>query len=199
MDAPLLGAAIPQQGNSLTKAIGSLLLTGYQWHIEGEVLNASKFVMILAPHTSSWEFLTNIATRLTLGLGNHWLIADAYAWWPLGSFMGWLGGIPVDRSAHHDLVPKMVQRFRKNDRFILALYPEGTRRRVQQWKTGFWHIAVGADVPIQIVSIDYEKRATIFGPAFEPSGNVEADMKKIQAHYQRIRAKYPDQFDGEYI
>lgn len=80
MEVPLLGAAIPRWGNKLTKAIGRLLLAGYHWHTEGQVLNESKFVMILTPHTSSWEFLPNIATRLALGMGNHWLVADAYAW-----------------------------------------------------------------------------------------------------------------------
>ncbi len=199
MEVPVLGAAVPRWGNRLTKAIGRFLLAGYHWHIEGQVLNESKFVMILAPHTSSWEFLTSIATRLALGMGNHWLVADAYAWWPLGRLMGWLGGVPVDRRSHHDLVSQMVQTFRTSNRFILALYPEGTRRRVSQWKTGFWHIATAARVPIQIVSIDYAKRATVFGPVFEPSGNLEADMRKIQAQYRGVRAKYPDQFGGEYI
>ena len=199
MDVPFCGTAPPRSGNRLTRAIGRLLLAVFRWHIEGEVLNASKVVMIFAPHTSMWEFFTGLATKLALGCGNHWLVADSFAWWPLGNILRWLGGIPVDRSAHQGVVSQMIQRFNEEKKFILTIYPEGTRKRVQIWKTGFWQIAVGAGVPIQIVGVDYEKRATIFGPALNPSGSLEADMKEIQAWYRNLRAKHPDQFDGEYV
>ncbi len=199
MDVPLCGSEPPHSGNRITRAIGRLLLALFRWHIEGEVLDRAKFVMVVAPHTSIYDFFTGLATKLTLGCRSQWLVADRYTWWPLGSILRSFGAMPVDRSAHHDLVSKMIQRFNQEDKFILTIFPEGTRRRVEKWKTGFWHIASGADVPIQIVGIDYEKRATIFGPALDPSGNLEADMKEIQAWYRGVKAKHPDQFFGEYV
>ncbi len=196
---PPLGPAVPRWGNRLTKAVGRLLLAGYGWRVEGQLPDASKFVIVLAPHTSCWDFLTNMGTMLAVGFQSHWFIADAYDWWPFGKFLRWLGAVPVDRSMSHDLVSKMVKRFKESDEFILAIYPEGARKRVGQWKTGFWHIASRSGVPIQLVTVDYEKRVTLFGPVIESSGSVEADMEKIQAHYQGARGKHPDQFDGDYL
>lgn len=196
---PSLGPAVPRWGNKLTRAFGRLLLNSYRWHVEGQLPNAARFVIIVAPHTSSWDFLPTMGTMLAVGFQSYWLIADTYNWWPLGNFLGWLGGIPVDRSMRRDLVSQIVKRFKENDKFILAMSPEGTRKSARTWKTGFWHIAAGAGVPIQIVAVDYEKRATIFGPVIEPSDNIEADMEKIQMCYQGVRAKHPDQFDAEYL
>lgn len=196
---PQIGPEVPRWGNKLTRAIGRLLLDGCRWRIEGQIPNAARFVIVLAPHTSSWDFLTNIGVMLAVGFKSYWLVADAYDWWPLEYFLRWLGGIPVDRSMPRDLVSHMVKRFEENDKFILAIFPEGTRKRVRQWKTGFWHIAAGAGVPIQLVAVDYEKRASIFGPVIEPSGQIDEDLKKIRIFFQGVKGKHPDQFDPGYL
>jgi 1-acyl-sn-glycerol-3-phosphate acyltransferase len=176
-----------------------MLLAGYRWQVEGNVHNAPKLMGVLAPHTSSWDFYTTIATMLAVGFRSSWLIADAYTWWPLGVFMRWLGGIPVKRDASHNLVSQIVQTFNENDKLLLALFPEGTRKNVVKWKTGFWHIAVQADIPIQLVSLDYDRRVTIFGPVIDLSHSLEADMERIQKYFQGVRAKHPDKFGGEYL
>ncbi len=199
MNIPELGPLTPQRGNVLTKAIGRSLLAGYRWRIEGNVHNSPKIVMVLAPHTSSWDFFTTNATMLAVGFRSSWLIANAYTWWPLGIFMRWLGGIPVKRSTSNNLVSQIVQTFDEYDELMLSLFPEGTRRKEIRWKTGFWHIAVQAGVPIQLVSLDYHRRVTEFGPVIEPSHSLETDMERIQKHYQDVRAKYPDKFGGEYL
>ena len=113
--------------------------------------------------------------------------------------MRWLGGIPVKRDASHNLVSQIVQTFNENDKLLLALFPEGTRKKVVKWKTGFWHIAVQADIPIQLVSLDYDRRVTIFGPVIELSDSLEADMERIQKYFQGVGAKHPDKFGGEYL
>lgn len=113
--------------------------------------------------------------------------------------MRWLGGIPVNRDASQNLVSQIVKTFNENDNLLLALFPEGTRKNVLKWKTGFWHIAVQAEIPIQLVSLDYDRRATVFGPVIEPSRSLEADMQRIQKYYQGVRAKYPEKFGGEYL
>ena len=199
MNIPELGPLTPQRGNVLTRAIGRLLLAGYQWQVVGNVHNAEKFVVVLAPHTSSWDFYTTIATMQAVGFRSSWLIADAYTWWPLGIFMRWLGGIPVKRGTSSNLVSQIVTTFNENDRLLLALFPEGTRKKEVNWKTGFWHIAVQTGVPIQLVSLDYHRRVTEIGPVIEPSQNIEADMERIQKYYKGVQAKHPDQFGGEYL
>lgn len=199
MHIPELGSLTPRKGNTLTRAIGRLLLSIYRWQVKGKMHNAQKFVMVLTPHTSSWDFYTPNATMLAVGFRSSWLIAAAYTWWPLGIFMRWLGGIPVHRSGSHKLVSQVVKIFNDSDELVLTLFPEGKRSKVDKWKTGFWHIATQAGVPIQLVSLDYERRATEFGPVIKPSGNIEADMERIQNYYKGVRAKSPDQFGGEYL
>lgn len=146
MDIPELGLLTPRKGNTLTRAIGRILLYAYRWKVQGEMHNARKFVMILAPHTSSWDFYTPIATMLAVGFWSSWLIAAAYTWWPLGVFMRWLGGIAVHRSTSNNLVSQVVKAFNDNDELVLSIFPEGKRAKVTKWKTGFWYIAVQAGV-----------------------------------------------------
>lgn len=199
MNVPTPGLLTPQRGNVLTRAIGRSLLAVYRWQIEGNVHNNRKFVIVFAPHTSSWDFLPTNAAMLAIGFRSSWLIADTYTWWPLGIFIRWLGGIPVNQSASNNIVSQIVQIFNEHDELILSLSPEGTRRKQLRWRTGFWHIAVQAGVPIQLVSLDYRRRVTMFGPIIEPSQNLDSDMERIQNHYKTISAKYPNQFGGEYL
>lgn len=194
-----LGPLTPQRGNALTRAFGRLLLAGYQWRVKGRVHNAQKFLVVLAPHTSSWDFFTTHSTMLALGFRSSWLIADGYTWWPLGIVIRWLGGIPVKQNTSTNLVSQIVRAFHENDQLMLALFPEGTRKNVLKWRTGFWHIAVQSGVPIQLVSLDYEKRISEFGPVIEPTDSLEDDMARIQSHYREVKAKYPELFDGEHL
>jgi 1-acyl-sn-glycerol-3-phosphate acyltransferase len=112
---------------------------------------------------------------------------------PFKAFFRWLGGIPVDRSKPHNAVEQMVEIFAARESFILAVAPEGTRKRVEDWKTGFYRIAYGAGVPIVLGFIDYGRREGGIGPVVRPSGNLEADMEKIRAFYASKTGKYADQ------
>ena len=199
MDIPKLKYLTPKTNSVIKKVIGRFLLWCYCWHIEGEVLNAKKFMVILVPHTSYWDFLTNMGTMLALGIHNRWFVADAFCWWPLGNLMRWLGGIPIDRSGPQDLVTFTIGKFRDHDELILALYPEGTTYKKIKWKTGFWHIAQGAGIPIQFLAVDYKKRASVFGPVIYPSNDIEADMKEIQMYFKDVIPKNRENFAGEYF
>lgn len=199
MYIPKLRELTPQTHSVIKKVIGRWLLWCYRWRIEGEVLNTKKFMVILAPHTSYWDFLTNMSTMLALGVKNRWFVADAFCWWPLGNLMRWLGGIPIDRSRPQDLVTVTIGKFEDNDELILALYPEGTTYKAKKWKTGFWHIARGAGVPIQLLAVDYKKRASVFGPVIELSDNIESDLKKIQMYFKDITPRNAEKFDGQYF
>ena len=110
-----------------------------------------------------------------------------------------LGGIPIHRSASHNVVSQIVDTFNASDRLLLAIAPEGTRRKVDRWKTGFWYIAVQAGVPVQLVSFDYEKRVTECGPVIDLSDDIDADMQRIQSYYKGVKAKHPEKFGGEYL
>lgn len=199
MDIPEPGALTPQKNNIFSRAIGRLLLKAFRWQIRGEVHNAPKFVMVLAPHTSMCDFYVTLAGKLAVGLHSSWLISAAYTWWPLGVLLRRLGGIPIYRNGKHDLVSQFVESFDKSDRMMITLFPEGTRKKVGKWRTGFWYIASQAGIPIQLIRIDYEKRVTECGPVIVPSDNIEADMKMIQEYYRGVKAKYPDKFGGEYL
>jgi len=199
MDIPVLGAEVPKRGNLITRAIGRILLVVYRWRIKGELHNSSKFIVVLAPHTSYWEFFIGKAVMLAMGFRASFLVGDTYAWWPFGAFLRWLGGIPVNRRAHHNVVSQVVGAFNEAESLMLVLTPEGTRKKVSHWKSGFWHIAKQAGVPIQLASFDYDKRFTEFGPVIKQSDSYESDLEKIQNHYKSFKAKNPDKFGGEYL
>ena len=153
-----------------------------------------KFVIIVAPHTSNWDFTLGVAALFALGLrvsflGKHTLFTP-----PLGSFMRWLGGIPVDRSVSRDRVAEAVAAFESSAQLILAVAPEGTRKRVTEWKTGFYHVAHGARVPIVPVAFDYGAKTIRIGPPFRTTGNREADMKALKDFYRGVIAKRPANF-----
>lgn len=199
MDIPELGSFTSKRGNKLTRAIGRAMLMAYRWQIQGNMHNAPKFIMVLAPHTSFWDFYTPLATMFAVGFRSSWLVAAIFTFWPLGILVRWLGGIPVHRSTSQNLVAQIVKQFNYHDSLVLSIYPEGKQSKVLKWKTGFWHIAVQAGVPIQLVRLDYAKRVSEFGPVIEPSHNLEADMAKIQNYYKDVQGRNPERFGGEYL
>ena len=199
MDIPAIGSLVPQVSSKLRKFVGRMILYLYRWQIKGTVHNTSKFLLALGPHTSYWDFISNMGTMLALGLKSQWFIADVFCWWPLGYLMRWLGGLPIDRTTRNDLVAKMITKFAEDEELLLGMYPEGTTHKTDKWKTGFWHIAKGAGVPIQLVGIDYKQRVTVFGQVLILSENVESDMKIIQRYFKEMTPKSPENFAGEYI
>ena len=198
MNIPDLGNLVPQTVNVFRKTIGRLILYFYRWDIEGNINNSPKLIVSLAPHTSNWDFITNMGTMLSMGILSKWFVAKEFYWWPLKVLLKWLGGIPVDRSKRQNLVDEMVELIGNSKKIILSIYPEGATKKKFEWKTGIWYIAKNSKVPIQLVGLDYENRKTIFGPVIELTDSVQKDMKKIQMYYKNFHAKYPDNFGSEY-
>jgi len=178
-----LGEAIPRRGGWVSRGIGRGVLALMGWRVTGAFPNEPKMVMIGAPHTSNWDFVGALAAAFSLRLGFSWVGKHLLFRWPFGWFFRWLGGIPVDRRASHGFVQQMVAEFDRRPRFLLAIAPEGTRKAVERWKTGFYHIAAGAGVPILLVTFDNARKAIHVGPAVAPSGNLDADMERILALY----------------
>ncbi|MFQ5569966.1 MAG: lysophospholipid acyltransferase family protein [Rhodothermales bacterium] len=194
MPLPMLGEALPARGNRLSRGLGKTILRGLGWDFEGEIPNLSKMVVIAAPHTSNWDFVVAIATVLALGLQVHWIGKHTIFRPPFGWLMRWLGGTPVDRSKRHGLVAQVVALFVQHERFVFGVAPEGTRKRVDRWKTGFYHVAVGAQAPILPAYLDFPRKRVGVGPLVTPSGDLEADMQTIQTFYAQFTGKNPEQF-----
>ena len=153
-----------------------------------------KFVVIVAPHTSNWDFFIGIATVYALGIRISFLGKDSLFRGPLGPMMRWLGGIAVDRSVSRDRVSEMVDVFRSRDRLVVGLTPEGTRKKVGDWKTGFYHVARGANVPIVPVAFDYSQKKIIFFPAFTPTGDAKRDIEFLKRLFRPGMAQRPQNF-----
>jgi 1-acyl-sn-glycerol-3-phosphate acyltransferase len=186
---PVLGDRVPLRGNRLMRAIGHLVLRLLGWRVEGEVPNLPRFVIAVAPHTSNWDFVVGAATMFALDLrlaflGKHTLFRP-----PFGALMRWMGGIPVDRASPHGIVNESIDAFTRMQRRILAIAPEGTRRQVRQFKSGFLQIARGANVPVVLASLDYAAKCVRLGPTFEPGEDVEADRRRLEAFFAPVRGK----------
>ena len=191
---PSLGERIPRRGNRCTRGLGRLLLRGSGWRIVGGLPNLPKFVVIVAPHTSNWDFYYAVCAMLALDIRTSWIGKHTLFRWPLGYVMRWLGGTGVHRDKSEGQVKEIVDQMNGREHFVWALSPEGTRRRTDRWKTGFYHVAHGAGVPIVLASLDYARKEIGLGPAFTPTGALEADLTTIREHYADKRARNPEQF-----
>jgi 1-acyl-sn-glycerol-3-phosphate acyltransferase len=129
---------------------------------------------------------------LALGIHASWFIANKYTKGVLGKLVAYVGAVPVERNARTDMVTQMANQFFANEKFLLAVFPEGTRKPTPTWKTGFWHIAKKAQVPVQLVAVDYAKRATVFGPVMALSDDMDQDIQRMRAYFKPIVAKRPE-------
>jgi 1-acyl-sn-glycerol-3-phosphate acyltransferase len=192
--APEIGSNIPTRGNAFSHWLGrvSYKLTG--WDIVGQFPDLPKFVLIVAPHTSNWDFIVGVGALFALHLNVSYLAKDSLFVPPLSVVLKWLGGIPVNRKVSKDRVSEMVQAFRSREKLILVFTPEGTRKRVTEWHTGFYHVAVGANVPILPVAFDYGKKRVIIGDPFYPTGNAAGDIVKLRAFFKEVTPKHAKNF-----
>lgn len=179
----------------MLKLLGRLILLLLGWKPEGPVPSHEKCVMIAAPHTSNWDLVITLALTHVMGRPIRWMGKDAIFRFPFGWIMRQLGGIPVDRSAHHNLVHYTAEYIRKHKGPLIITVPaEATRSRADYWKSGFYHIAMEAGVPVYLGYLDYRRRRGGYGPAIRLTGNRRADMDLIREFYRDKTAKYPEEF-----
>lgn len=162
------------------------------WKTAGEAPAASKCVIVAAPHTSNWDAVIMLAVAKVLRVRVRWMIKDTWFWWPLGTLIRALGGLAINRESSHRVVDQVTDAFRKSDKLLLLITPEGTRGRVEYWKSGFYHIALGAEVPLVLGVVDYAKKRGGFGPTYMPTGDVKRDMDVVRAHFSQQSGKYPE-------
>lgn len=161
------------------------------WRTEGRLPPIPKFVLVGAPHTSNWDLPFTLLMAFALRARIHWLGKTAIFRRPFNGFFQWLGGIPVERARSDNLVEQSIRQFQRNERLILTIAPAGTRQPVLKWKSGFYHIARGAGVPIVLGFLDYRRKVGGIGPVVYPTGNIAADMESIRAFYDGVTGKNP--------
>jgi 1-acyl-sn-glycerol-3-phosphate acyltransferase len=173
--------------------IGRAILRLGGWRMAGALPDIPKAVLIAAPHSSNWDGLWGFAAKLGLGVKLSILGKDSLLRVPvLGALLRWQGVIPVDRSASHGVVEQAADAIRGAERMWYAIAPEGTRKWVDRWKPGFWHIARKAGVPVIPVYFDYPSKTIGVGPRFEPGSDMHADIARIQRWYKPYRGRNHD-------
>jgi len=176
-------------------SVAFLKLTG--WKVEGSLPpEARKSVFIAAPHTSNWDLPYTLMVAFALRLNPYWMGKQSIFKAPFGGLMKWLGGIPVNREQSTNLVAASADAILAADGPLqLIVPPEGTRSKTRYWKTGFYYISMGAQVPIVMAYMDYSTKRSGLGPLFHPTGDVQADMEAIKAFYAPFKGKNATQFE----
>jgi 1-acyl-sn-glycerol-3-phosphate acyltransferase len=164
------------------------------WTIEGSFPeDLKKYIIAVAPHTSNWDFVIGVMARSILHLQRAKFLGKSQLFKPpFGWLFRWLGGYPVDRSSSHDMVQQVASIFNSRQEFSVAIAPEGTRKKVDRLKTGFYYIAKHASVPIIPCGFDYERKKVIVGQPFYPTENLEADMNHLIQFYSNIKGRNPE-------
>lgn len=168
----------------LLKLCSRLGLKLVGWKTEGRPPTEKNFVLVAAPHESNIDLLLLLAIAFALDFKLYWMGKDSLFKGPLGPIMRWMGGVSVDRSKANNLVEQMVRNFDEMSELVLTIPPEGTRSHVESWKTGFYHIAMGAKVPIALGFVDYKNKVGGFGPICYPCGDIDKDLENIQSFYR---------------
>jgi 1-acyl-sn-glycerol-3-phosphate acyltransferase len=187
--ASVVPPSIPRRGSVLWPWIGHTVLRLGGWRIEGAFPDEPKLVVAVAPHTSNWDFVYGAAAMFALDLRVRFIGKHTLFVWPFSHFLRWMGGIPVDRSAANGVVGEAIRAFAASPSLSLVIAPEGTRRKVERFKTGFLHIAKRAGVPVILISLDYALHRVQIGPVIERVGDVEADRVAIEAHFARVQGR----------
>lgn len=173
--------------------LGRAILRAGGWRMVGALPDIPRLVLIAAPHSSNWDGLWGFAAKLGMGLKLSILGKDSLLRIPvLGALLRWQGVIPVDRSAPHGVVDQAAEAIRGAERMWYAIAPEGTRKWVDRWKPGFWHIASRAGVPVVPAYFDYARKVIGVGPPFVPGADMHADIARIQRWYKPYRGRNHD-------
>ncbi|MBX2913149.1 MAG: lysophospholipid acyltransferase family protein [Cyclobacteriaceae bacterium] len=171
-----------------------LVFKALGWKIQGAFPpDIKKYIVAVGPHTSNWDFMVGLAGRSILRiqkakfLGKSTLFKPPFGW-----VFRMLGGYPVDRSQRHDMVAQVASLFASHDEFVLAIAPEGTRKKVEKLRTGFYYIAKKANIPIVPVGFDYGKKEIVVSPPLYPTGDFDHDMALLLGFYRNIVGKNPE-------
>lgn len=178
----------------IKQSIGRAVLRLGGWAFEGAVPTARRYVLIAAPHTSNWDFVYMMAMSWVTGIRLSWMGKASLFVFPFGPVFRRLGGIPIRRDRRTSVVDQCAKRFGESADLVLAVPAEGTRGHAKSWRSGFYHIARAADVPVVLGYLDYARRRGGLGPELRPSGDVRADMDFVRAFYADKAGRHPERF-----
>jgi len=176
----------------MLRALARLCLRLAGWKAVGTKPSAARYLILAAPHTSNWDFPLMIALRFAFSVEAHWLAKHSLFRPPFGWFFRALGGIPVDRRSRQDTVTQVSEKIRRSESFILALSPEGSRSWRPHWRSGFYHIAKEAEVPVCLAFLDFKRREGGFGPLIELGSTPEECLAEIRAFYETKEGLHPE-------
>lgn len=179
-----IGPNTPRMGNALTRWIGDRILGAMGWTLHGKLPNLKKAIIIGGPHTSNWDLFLAMGSMLSVGLKFSWMMKKEAFFWPLGGLWKALGGIPIDRGAKIDVVGQVKEFFETQDKVWLGLTPEGTRSKVERYKTGYLRMAKGVGVPLFIVGIDSVNKRVILDKLWEPTGEIDVENAAIKNYIE---------------
>lgn len=190
---PFVPENVPRFSGKLLSWLGLNLLKLLGWRIHGDIPNVPKLVLAVAPHTSNWDFIIAMCGMAALRIKLSFLMKKEAFFWPLGRFFIRLGGIPLDRRAAQDTVAQVGAWFEQNERVWVAITPEGTRAKVEKWKTGFLRIAHSMHVPVLLVAWDYPTKTIYIDGFWASSGDHVADAEKVQAYMcKKYQGRHPE-------
>ena len=183
----------PQKGNRVTRTIGRGLMRMIGWKMDGKLPNCPKLIIAAAPHTSNWDFIIAMLAVLSVGLKASYLMKKEAFFWPFAGLFKWLGGVPVERNQAGGLVESLASWFASHEKAWLLITPEGTRSKVEKYKTGFLRVAEEASVPVMLVSWDYPTKRLVLEKVWTLTGDHEADCDAIRQYLNnRYVAKVPE-------
>lgn len=171
-----------------------LLYKRLHWTADVTQEHPDKYIICLAPHTSNWDFVIGQLYIRARGMKSNFLMKKEWFFWPLGCLFRAIGGIPVERKKHTSMTDSMAETARQAKVFHLCITPEGTRSRVEEWKKGFYFIALKAQLPILLYGLDYERRLIQCTRTIIPSGNLDEDMRQIKLYFKDFKGKQPENF-----
>jgi 1-acyl-sn-glycerol-3-phosphate acyltransferase len=187
----------PVRGWRWTQRFARVVLRVVRWRIVGELPRTRKFVVVVAPHTSNWDFAIGVVAMFALDLDLQWFGKDSLFRWPLAPILRHLGGRPGAARHTRGGRRREARVARASEHFVLALAPEGTRKRVAGWRTGFYRIAEQADLPVVPVRFDWHRREVWIGGPMRPTGDLASDLAALMANYSPEMAFDPAKFWGE--
>lgn len=178
---------------SLPQIFAKSVLNLIGWRVDTIYPTEKKYVLVGAHHTTNWDLPVALLFSMASGIKFNFLAKDDLFWWPLGIILHWLGGIPVNRRAHTNFVEQLAEEFGKREELVIVVTPEGTRKRTEYWKTGFYYLALSAKVPVALGYLDYPNKRLGIGKMMHPSGDIEADFDLLRTFYADKKGKFPHQ------
>ncbi len=176
------------------KTLSHIIMKTIGWKAVDRREGQKKYILIAVPHTSNWDFPLFLLIAFVLDIKAYWLGKSSLFRWPFEGLFRWLGGLSVDRNKNTNMVQQCVDHFNSTTELIIVNAPEGTRSRVDKWRTGFYHIANEANVPIALGYLDYRSKEGGIAGIFQPTGEIDSDIKTIKEFYADIYGKHMEKF-----